>query len=79
MHGNYHHGDFGLKMAEYAFSYDIPPFSDQSPRGNDHHANNSMVIITTGTLVYKWANVKRKSHWPLCQIFCQNLVYKLII
>ncbi len=38
-------------MVEYAFSHDIPPFLDQIPRGNNYHANISLVIITTGTLV----------------------------
>ncbi len=38
-------------MVEYAFSYYIPPFLDQSPRGYNYHANISVVIITTGTLV----------------------------
>ncbi len=42
---------------EYAFSYDISPFLDQGPHGNDYHANSvviittGVVIITTGTLV----------------------------
>ncbi len=85
MHGNYYHGDFGLKMVECHKKRHIPPFLDQSPHGNNYHANISVVIITTGTLGQKWVNVKRKTvffnfnyhkklaHWPLCQIFCQNL------
>ncbi len=39
-------------MVKYAFSYDIPQFLDQNPRGNNYHTNISVVIITTG----KWVN-----------------------
>ncbi len=33
------------------FPIDNPPLLDQIPRGNNYHANISVVIITTGTLV----------------------------
>ena len=39
------------KMVECHKKKHILPFLDQSPSGNNYHANISLVIITTGTLV----------------------------
>ncbi len=43
-----------LKIEKYTFSFDhvdIYQLLDQSTRGNNYHANISVVIITTGVVI----------------------------